>query len=287
MKKIITTSLIFILVLALSSAVVKKDSSGKAGYTGSPGEPTCSGGGGCHNGGTSSATNVSITASPSFSLNQYYPDSVYTVSVTVNATGFSRFGFGCEVLNTLNVNTGTLQTPGAGVKIINTTRRNMTHSTPKINTNSATFTFNWVAPAAGNANAIFYVCGNAVNGNGNTSGDLPIPYSYTITEGTPPASTVVTSSAKEIQNNVLRLLDLFPNPSSGLTNISYQLTSSKNIQIDLIDLNGKVVKPLLNENQTTGAHSHILNLTDVPKGVYFVKLSANQEKLSQKLIVLN
>lgn len=285
MKKTITSISLVIFIIIFSSSSLLKDSSGRAGSTGAPGETTC---GGCHGGGSSATSGVTVSSSPSFSLDQYFPDSVYTVSITVAASSYTRFGIGCELLTSSSVNSGTMSTPGTGAKIINTTRKNLTHSAPKIGSNNqATFTFKWNAPAAGSGNAIFYVCGNAVNGNGNTSGDLPIPYSYTITEGTPPASTVVTSTAKEIQNNVLRLLDLFPNPSSGLTNITYQLSSSKNIQIDLIDLNGKVVKPLLNENQTTGAYSHILNLTDLPKGVYFVKLSANQQKLSQKLIVLN
>jgi hypothetical protein len=260
-----------------------KDSNGKAGYTGSPGEQTCAGGG-CHSGGSSSSKSVSITATPSFSLDEYFPDSAYTVSVTINANGFSKFGFGCEVLNTLNSNAGTLQNPGAGVKQVNLTKRNMVHTTPKSGANSATFTFKWVAPGAGSSDAIFYVCGNAVNGTGNTSGDLPIPYSYTLTEGTPPTNTL---SLNKIPNNLLSGFNVYPNPSQGLSTVSYYLNQTKSIKVELFELNGKLVKELSNKIQSTGNHSEIIDLQNVAKGVYFIKTTSEGAELSQKMIVIN
>ena len=287
MKRNFTYAVLFFVTLALSSSYIIKDSNGKAGYTGSPGEQTCSGGGGCHSGGSSPSKSVTITSTPSFSLNKYYPDTVYTVSVTVIASGFSHFGFGAEIIDVSGVNTGTMQLPGSGVKMLNAfnSRRNATHTAPKVSTGQATFTFKWIAPPLGSGDAIFYACGNAVNGNGNTTGDLPIPYSYTITEGVAPTPTINT--VEEINNNVISKVMIFPNPSNGLSTISYNLKETKTMKVALIDIGGKKVKDLASGIQYAGEHSEALNLQDVPKGVYFVKILANEQKISQKLITVN
>jgi len=286
MKKTFTSISLAIFIIIFSSSSLLKDSSGRAGATGAPGETTCAGGG-CHGGGSSATSGVSLTSSPSFSLNQYFPDSVYTVSITVAASSYTRFGVGCELLTSSSVNSGTMSTPGTGAKIINTSRKNLTHSTPKIGSNNqATFTFKWNAPAAGAGDAIFYICGNAVNLNGNTNGDLPIPFSYTLTEGVAPSPTTNVGISEQ-KNNVVKNFNVFPNPSNGITTVSYHLKQSQIVDIDLYDIDAKLIKNLFHENELAGEQSHLLSLQNIPKGVYFVKISANNNKISQKLLVVN
>lgn len=285
MKKTLLVSSLALLALAFSSFYVIKDSNGKAGYTGSPGENTC-GASGCHSGGTSASKGVTITATPSFSLNQYYPDSVYTVSVTIGAAGFNRFGFACEVLDNSTINSGTITAAGSGAKIVSLSRKNVTHTTPKVSTNNqATFTFTWMAPPTSSGDAIFYVCANAVNGNGNTSGDMPIPYSYTVSEGAAPTPTGV--GIPKVNASPASDVMVFPNPSNGLTSLSYTLKKSTFVSAELLDLSGKTVKMLYAENQLPGQHAHLLDLTQVAPGVYFIKASADGEKIAQKLITVN
>ena len=283
MNRIFIFSSLLVGAFAFSSFFVL-DSNGKAGYTGSPGENTCAASG-CHNGGTSASKGVTITANPAFVNNEYYPDSMYSISVTVGATGFNRYGFACEVLDNTTINSGTITAAGSGVKIVNLSRRNVTHTTPKIGTNQATFTFTWAAPGLSSGDAIFYVCGNAVNGNGNTSGDLPIPYSYTVSEGAAPTPTGV--GIAEHKADMVKDLVIFPNPSHGLTSMSYTLKHTATVSAELIDLSGKVIKTLHNESQFQGAHSHILDLSHVAPGVYFIKAYADGEPVGQKLITVD
>ncbi len=286
MKKTLAFLVLGMTLLFAASSFIIKSGTGMSGHTGSPGEPTCAH---CHGGGTSSAKSVSITSSPTFSAGEYLPDSIYTVSLTINATGFSKFGFGCEILNASNASIGVMQTPGAGVQIVGpASKKNAIHNTPKSGTGSATFTFKWKAPSEGEGDATFFVCGNAVDGNGNTANDLPIPSSLTIAEGTVasvPQQTFVTISENLV--NAMSQVVVYPNPSSGLTNISYFLKTSKTVTIELIDISGKLIKQLLNETEHGGNHSHILNLNTVPSGVYFVKTSIDGITVSQKLITVN
>lgn len=287
MKKTITAaSLILVTFFGTTAFIINKSSTGYAGYTNSPGESYC-GTAGCHGGGSSATSTIVVTSVPQFTNDEYVPGTTYTISVQANAAGFTRYGFGCEILTDGNTNAGTMQSPGSGVKFLNAgARRNAVHSTTKLaSSGTATFTFQWVAPAEGTGNATFYVAANAVNGNASTSGDFPItPISYVVTEGAVPTTTFtgVRENSAELTNN----LSVFPNPANGITTISYDLKQNAAVSVELTDMTGKTVKSLLSETQPAGAHSHVLNLQSVPAGVYFIKTSVNNKKASQKLITV-
>ena len=282
MKKIITTFSVFTISCFLSTAFIVKDSNGKAGYTSSPGEQNCSA---CHGGGSSATSGVTVSATPSFTNDEYIPGTVYNVTLTVAASGFTRFGFGCEVLNTSNTNIGTLQSAGTGVKFVNAfnSRRNATHTSAQTGSSGQyAFTFQWVAPAVGQGDAIFYYCGNAVNGNGNTSGDLPIPGSYTVNEGTP----TVTTSISNIKAEPVSTVRVFPNPTSDYVSVAFALKTNTQVLAELIDVSGKRIKTLVNENQAAGNFEKTISLDGIDAGVYFVKVSGNGAKLSQTMLLV-
>jgi len=294
MKKIVSSVfLVALTVIAASAFINKKSSTGYAGYTGSPGESTCTGNGSCHGGGSASASGITVTSHPAFSVNansdsEYLPDTTYQITITASATGFTRYGFGCEILNNTFTNTGNLQNPGSGVKFLTSIgRKNAVHSTTKLaSSGTATFTFKWVAPASGSGDATIYTVANAVNGNANTTGDFVIdPISTILVEGTPPLPPPDTTGIKE-NTNFISQLNVFPNPASDITNISYSLSQAKTISIELVDIRGAVIKQLYEQNDAPGFHSQILNLQGVASGVYFIKTSANQQKISQKLITV-
>jgi len=218
------------------------------------------------------------------------PDSLYQISIAVSATGYSRFGFGCEILNLSNTNAGVMQAPGAGVKFLNAFngRRNALHSTPKLGS-TVLFTFQWKAPT--NPDTVtFYVMGNAVNGNGNTSGDRPsAPVSFSLSPKPLPVDTTHkdtnTAAIREFPMPV-SAVELYPNPSSELSQLNFQLKKSGNVTIELSDVRGRRVKEFLNENRPAGSCSQILDLRGVEKGVYFVGISSGQGKVTRKLLLV-
>lgn len=278
MKKTLTfLSMAVILITATSAFII--NNTGIAGQTGAPGETSCSY---CHGGGSSAASGITITAVPSFSNNEYVPNTNYSITVTVQANGFSHYGFGCEILDDNNSNIGTIQTAGSGVKFLTAAgRKNAVHSTPKSGT-TATFSFHWVAPDVGFGNANFYVAANAVNLNNNTSGDFPItPISMQVNEG----AAVVIDGVEE-HKNILSQLSVYPNPANGFANLSYSLNKAGAITVDLLSMDGKQVKQLISENQYPAEQSKFLNLQNVPSGVYFLRVSLNKEQTAQKLIVV-
>ncbi|MDI1355452.1 MAG: T9SS type A sorting domain-containing protein [bacterium] len=289
MKKTITISLLILVSIFGPSASLIKDNNGKAGYTGSPGEITCSGGGSCHGGGTSTAKGVTITATPSFTTNQYMADSLYVISVQASAAGFNWYGFDCEILDSLSINSGTMQGAGAGVKFLTSggNRRNATHTTPKNGTGGTTFNFQWKAPSSGAVN--FYVYCNAVNHNGSTSGDLPMPGTLQLYPvPMPPQDTTVidTTDIRELSTNLVAKFNVYPNPLNDYATFSYDLKETEIITIDLLNIEGSKLAELFSAKQRPGSYSQFLKVPEVPAGVYFIRISAKGEKVSQKMVTI-
>lgn len=268
--------LLIVALTGMSFLFVSK--TGMAGYTGSPGEGNC---GSCHSGGSSSASSISISAIPSFTNNEYVPGTTYTITITVNASGFSQFGFGCEILNASNANAGLMQNQGAGVKFLNSgARKNAVQSTAKSGSGSANFQFEWVAPASGAAT--FYVSGNAVNGNNNSAGDFPVtPITLALQAGAP-VDPVGLAEGSILSGEAL----LYPNPANSLAGLSFMLKQEAAIEAEILSLDGKSLKRINLGQLQAGLHNQSLDVQDFAPGLYFVKLSAENKKLSQKLLIL-
>jgi hypothetical protein len=287
MKKFILSVALLITAILGSSAFIKKSSSGIAGYTGSPGEGTCAT---CHSGGTSASSGITITAVPAFSVNinsetEYVPGADYQITIETAASGFSKYGFGCEILTPSVTNSGTMSAPGSGVKFLNSgAKRNAVHTSAK-NGSSAQFTFNWKAPA--NGDATIYAIGNAVNGANGDNGDFVIaPVSLNLVSAPIPLDTANSVNLKKQNSSPLSGVSVFPNPAEKISQISYYLRESSEIRIELVSMNGSLIKVLYQQQENPGAYTQILNFQNVTAGVYFIKISANYSMSSQKLIVV-
>jgi len=260
---ILGTTLLALFVLMSFSVL---NSGGKAGYTGSPGEGTCAN---CHSGGTGN-TNILFSSIPAMVNNEYQPSTTYRMLITIENQNYSSFGFGCEILDSLNANAGTMSNAGTGVKFLNSgSRKNAVHSTAKSGTGSAVFEFDWIAPADGKAT--IYVSGNAVNLNGGTSGDQPGNASFTLN----PVS--ITS----ISNNNVHFTDVkvFPNPCKN--EFTLQIAEIPK-SLNLYDMAGKsyalpfekfstfFYKVFLGYDLTPG--TYLLKVTTISQKVYYQKI---------------
>lgn len=78
-------------------------------------------------------------------------------------------------------------------------------------------------------------------------------------------------------------LNVYPNPSEGFVSIDFNLTSRKDVLVEVFDVVGKriYINPI--QNVTAGAVQ--VDMSAYGKGIYFVTLTSSNEKLSRKLIV--
>ncbi|MFA5033334.1 MAG: T9SS type A sorting domain-containing protein [bacterium] len=81
-------------------------------------------------------------------------------------------------------------------------------------------------------------------------------------------------------------LTVTPNLSTKNFSISYTLPSTSSVNLKVFNVSGKVVDVLSNEKQNAGKHQLFWQPNNLPNGLYFLQLNANETKLTKKLILM-
>ena len=66
---------------------------------------------------------------------------------------------------------------------------------------------------------------------------------------------------------------MYPNPVADIATIQLMMTENTEGKIEICDLNGKVLKTVVN-GTIEGSGNYILSLSDYSSGVYIIKLSS-------------
>ena len=82
------------------------------------------------------------------------------------------------------------------------------------------------------------------------------------------------------------LLNAYPNPFNPTTTISYELPEDVEVNLNIFDVNGRLVAKLVENKMQHGYQSVVWNGVDIASGVYFVRLETEAFTESQKLILL-
>jgi hypothetical protein len=69
---------------------------------------------------------------------------------------------------------------------------------------------------------------------------------------------------------------IFPNPVTANALVSYSLTKSNDVNLDIYNLLGEKIKAITVEKQTTGKHDVEINVESFESGVYFIKLNTGE-----------
>lgn len=80
-------------------------------------------------------------------------------------------------------------------------------------------------------------------------------------------------------------LNVYPNPSSGLTNVEVFVNQTENIKLTVYNVLGKVVYAENKGMATTGEHLYTIDGSDFPAGVYFVTLQAGDSTVTKKVSI--
>lgn len=71
----------------------------------------------------------------------------------------------------------------------------------------------------------------------------------------------------------LQVTHLLPNPSAGQFLLGYRLAEEAPLTVDIIDVRGRVARRLWSGEATAGENSQLFECTDLPPGVYFVRIT--------------
>ena len=83
-----------------------------------------------------------------------------------------------------------------------------------------------------------------------------------------------------------KLEEPYPNPFNPLIYINFSLDNYSYIDLNIIDVNGKLVKSLERDYIPQGNHKYIWDASNAPSGSYFVKFKANNIVETKKITLL-
>jgi hypothetical protein len=274
----IKLSVLLLLVLfVFASAKILNMVQPPTGHTGSVAGINCTTG--CHSGNplNNAGGSVVINGLPS----SYTPGTVYTFSVVVThgAANRIRWGFSVKAVGTNNNDVGTFSTTATNAAVNGT---ELSHFNAPFAPMGNTFTFSnlkWTAPATPTAqeqSVTFYVAGNAANGNDDNSGD----FIYTATKN-------ITNTTTSVNNLIpgVKTWKLLNNPSDESITILYSLIQPSVIGFSVYDMNGKLLKTETNRKLPAGDHQQQMNTSELPSGMYIVRMMSGKYQASQKVFV--
>ena len=77
---------------------------------------------------------------------------------------------------------------------------------------------------------------------------------------------------------------IYPNPSSSASSIEYSLIKSENVNIQLVDANGKLVKQVLNTTKSAGNHSQTIDMEGLKTGTYYLRIKTSAGTETKRII---
>lgn len=259
-------------MITLSSYSNGPFNGGAGNRTGAAGSSAGCSGSTCHSANTAATVITMQLQSGGQTVTQYTGGQTYTVIINgSNASGTSlpKFGFQAACVNAANTSTqmGTFAPSGSAAVRNGGTLQFVEHSAPISGTAAGggwnySTSFTWTAPAAGSGAVKFFVALNAVNNNGNSTGDQPNAANFTYSE----ATTGVAETVKNIE------VKAYPNPSSNMVTIKASNATAGVYQLNVFDLGGRKV-----ENKTITVNGAELETTisvsDWATGLYHIQLS--------------
>lgn len=276
-------------VLVLATILFSSHAGGYAaveglGLTGAPGDTKLTNGDAvtcqsCHNSGSfnSSATLELFNEAGTTAVTKYEPTKIYTIRVTVNAAAGTPAGYGFQMIDIRKSNDANLKgfeaAQASGIKLTTLTNGRV-YAEHNARSTSKAFNVKWKAPASGTGIVTFYAVGNAVNGNGGTSGDngtasVKIDFAE--------MTSSVTDLAAQVQ------MSISPNPTTEGVVLSLSSKVSKKVQVRMTDVSGRTV---ISENWQiqAGENSKRWDISHLAKGAYMIQVIENQDVISKKII---
>ncbi len=99
-------------------------------------------------------------------------------------------------------------------------------------------------------------------------------------------STSVDDRADGLMPESMDLLQNYPNPFNPATTISFVLPERADIRVDIFNLLGQSVAVLAEGSYEAGRYDLPWNASDKPSGVYFYRLTCDQDVLTRKMILM-
>jgi hypothetical protein len=81
-------------------------------------------------------------------------------------------------------------------------------------------------------------------------------------------------------------VSLYPNPTSDMATLTFDVTKASTVTVQVLDITGRVVANVANENMAIGTQKVTINTANLPSGVYNVKIQTEAGSSVQRLTVV-
>lgn len=96
---------------------------------------------------------------------------------------------------------------------------------------------------------------------------------------------VVSENKNEVPEEYA-LKQNYPNPFNPNTTIDYSLPVSGHVRLTVLDLLGRPVRIVVEEYQTGGSHSLLVDGSDLSSGVYLYRLDSGNHTYIRRMVLL-
>jgi len=122
----------------------------------------------------------------------------------------------------------------------------------------------------------------------NTASFVIRDYAYDNTPSHSIIAASISGARLAVENSLIEsdiALNVFPNPVSNSTTISFSLPKSEKISLKIFDVNGRLVTILSEQVFEAGENELVWNADDVCAGIYFFQFQTAENLQTVKLIV--
>jgi len=89
------------------------------------------------------------------------------------------------------------------------------------------------------------------------------------------------------ENDMSSAMNVYPNPAQNIVSIDLSFLVQEDVNIELFNIVGEKVAVIYKGDLATGIHQIQYNAEDLEKGVYFIKLSSQNNKPLTKRLIIN
>jgi hypothetical protein len=98
--------------------------------------------------------------------------------------------------------------------------------------------------------------------------------------------TPFVTSVDEHQNSATNTLVISPNPVSGISKISFNISNPGTANLSLYSSNGSLVNLIADKFVNQGTHEMVLDNSSLKPGIYYLTLKTGQVVESRKVVVI-
>lgn len=94
-------------------------------------------------------------------------------------------------------------------------------------------------------------------------------------------------SVSEKTNGLSNDVTVYPNPFNGALNVSYELSKTSDVQLEVVNVTGQIVERIELPATPAGAHTFSFDGSELANGVYFLNVVTENNRVTQKVIKTN